>query len=132
MRAMTQLGAVIGAGEIPLWDCRDQFGASNHLVTNLAQAADLARALAQANLVLMRRHGATIVARDAPELAFRSIYSVRNAEVQYQASLLGTPDSLTEEETKLAGFFPPTTVQRAWDLWLRRSRCDRLDGAAKS
>ena len=117
---VTQLGAVVGT-DIPVWDSRTKFGATNHLVVTLDEAADLAASLGQASLVLMRRHGATVVAGTVAELAFRSVYGARNAEAQYRATLVGAVDTFTAEETLLAQRYPPATIVRAWDLWVRRS-----------
>ena len=62
LHVVTQLGATIGK-DVPMWDQRDEFGATNHLVTTQEQEA---RLLAQLRLgphsiVLMKRHGATVV-----------------------------------------------------------------------
>lgn len=116
LRPITQLGAVVGRS-VPSWDSRDRFGATNHLVTTQAQGDDLARALGDANLVLMRRHGATVVATTPAELAFRTVYACRNAEAQYHAALLGPVDTFDDAETELAARFPISTIERAWNLW---------------
>ena len=116
---VTQLGAVVGT-HVPMWDSRTRFGATNHLVVTADEGADLAASLGAAPLVLMRRHGATVVASTVPELAFRAVYGVRNAEAQYRAALLGPVDALTPEETRLAERFPPASLNRAWQLWLGR------------
>ena len=54
------LGSVIGK-QVPVWDQRDEFGDTNLLVRKPEEGASLARALGQNNMVLMRRHGATVV-----------------------------------------------------------------------
>lgn len=119
LQPVTQLGAVIGF-DVPLWDSRTRFGATNHLVVTREEADDLAAALGDRIMVLMRRHGATVVAGNVQELAFRTIYGCRNAETQYRAALLGAVDTLTEDEVALAAAYPPSALQRAWELWSAR------------
>ena len=121
LRVVTQLGATIGK-HVPLWDQRDGFGATNHLVTRSEEAASLARCLGPHAIVLMKRHGATVVASNLRELAFRAIYGCRNAELQLQALQHGPIDTFSDEEIDLAGRFPEATLARAWDLWCRRLR----------
>jgi len=121
LRVVTQLGATMGA-DIPMWDQRDQFGATNHLVTRADEAGSLARCLGPHGMVLMKRHGATVVAKDLRELAFRSIYGCRDAELQLRALAHGPIDVFTRDEIALAGKFPEATLSRAWGLW--RSRLD--------
>jgi HCOMODA/2-hydroxy-3-carboxy-muconic semialdehyde decarboxylase len=70
----------------------------------------------------MKRHGATVVASSVRELAFRSIYSCRDAELQLRSLQHGPIDVFTDEEIALAGKFPKATLARAWDYWRARLR----------
>ena len=54
------LGAAMGRNA-PFWDSRDEFGDTNLLVVKPEEGASLARALGSHSIVLMRRHGATVV-----------------------------------------------------------------------
>lgn len=119
LRVVTQLGATMGQ-DIPIWDQRDEFGATNHLVTRTEEADSLARCLGPYVMVLMKRHGATVVGKDLRELVFRSIYSCRDAEVQMRAVAHGPIDTFTPNEIALAGRFRDATLARAWNLWLSR------------
>jgi len=119
LRVVTQLGATMGP-HIPMWDQRDAFGATNHLVTRADEAASLADCLGPHAMVLMKRHGATVVAKDLRELAFRSIYGCRDAELQLRALVHGSIDVFTADEIALAGRFPEATLSRAWALWRSR------------
>ena len=42
---------------MPVWDIADKFGDTNLLVTNMAQASDLAKCLGESSVALMRGHG---------------------------------------------------------------------------
>jgi len=119
LRVVTQLGASIGK-TVPLWDQRDEFGATNHLVTRDAEAISLAKCLGSNNMVLMKRHGVTVVGATLRELAFRSIYSCRDAELQLRAMSHGDISVFTDEEIALAEKFPEATLARAWDYWRSR------------
>ena len=68
------LGAAMGRNA-PFWDSRDEFGDTNLLVVKPEEGASLARALGSHSVVVMRRHGATVVGGDLRELVFRTIYS---------------------------------------------------------
>jgi HCOMODA/2-hydroxy-3-carboxy-muconic semialdehyde decarboxylase len=116
--AVYHLGAVIGS-HVPFWDSQDEFGDTKLLVRTPEEGASLARALGRHNVVLMRRHGATVVGGNLRELVFRSIYGCRNAEYQTQAKLAGKVGSLTPGEIDLAGKLhrQPNTIARAWEYW---------------
>lgn len=120
LRVVTQLGATIGK-TVPLWDQRDEFGATNHLVVRADEAASLADCLGPHSIVLMKRHGATVVASSVEELVFRSIYSCRDAELQLRAMSYGAIDAFTDAEIDLAARYPQATLTRAWHYWRTRS-----------
>src|SRR5499433_657348 len=56
LRPVIHSGSFIGA-EVPVWDIADNFGDTNLLVTNMAQANDLAKCLGGHSVALMRGHG---------------------------------------------------------------------------
>jgi ribulose-5-phosphate 4-epimerase/fuculose-1-phosphate aldolase len=115
------IGAVIGV-EPPFWDQRDEFGDTNLLVRTPEEGASLARALGKHPMVLMRRHGATVVGGNLRELVFRTIYSCRNAEYQTQAKQVGRISGLSPGEIEMAGriHHQPNTTARAWEYWVTR------------
>jgi HCOMODA/2-hydroxy-3-carboxy-muconic semialdehyde decarboxylase len=118
------MGAQIGP-KVPFWDSRDEFGDTNLLVLKPEEGRSLARALGRHWLVLMRRHGATVAARNLTELVFRTIYSYRNAELQLTTRTLGHPLSpLTPGEQRLAWErnLEPRPQARAWEYWTIRLR----------
>jgi hypothetical protein len=63
-----------------------------------------------------------VVGANLRELVFRSIYSVRDAELQLRALSYGPIDGFTDEEIDLAGRFPEATLARAWTYWHMRLR----------
>jgi ribulose-5-phosphate 4-epimerase/fuculose-1-phosphate aldolase len=115
------LGAAMGA-HAPFWDSRDEFGDTNLLVAKPEEGASLARALGKASVVLMRRHGATVVGGGLQELVFRTIYSAKNAEHQLAAHMLGQVSPLTAGEAEMASGLnlAPGPLARAYEYWERR------------
>jgi hypothetical protein len=107
--------------KVPFWDSRDDFGATALVVVDPAEGKSLARALGPHAMVLMGRHGATVVGASLCELVFRTIYTTRNAELQTQAKLLGAVHPLSPDEIKKAAAYNlrPAPMERAWDLWAK-------------
>jgi ribulose-5-phosphate 4-epimerase/fuculose-1-phosphate aldolase len=112
------VGAAIG-GEIPFWDQHDEFGDTDLLVAKPEEGRSLARALGPHSVVLMRRHGATVVGAGLRELVSRSIFLCQNAEYQLRALALGAPQPLHPGEIKLAGAInvKTTAAERTWEYW---------------
>jgi HCOMODA/2-hydroxy-3-carboxy-muconic semialdehyde decarboxylase len=115
------LGATIGE-ETPFWDQHDEFGDTNLLVVKQEEGYSLARALGRHAVVLMKRHGATVVGGGLKELVSRAIFLCQNAEYQMRAHMLGTPQPLHRGEIKLAGAINlmPGVVARTWEYWSTR------------
>ncbi|HMK70238.1 MAG TPA: class II aldolase/adducin family protein [Xanthobacteraceae bacterium] len=115
------VGATIGE-RLPLWDQHDEFGDTNLLVVKPKEGRSLARALGRHAVVLMRRHGATVVGGGLQEVVSRAIFLCQNAEYQMRAYLLGSPAPLRGGEVKLAGAVNamPSVVARTWEYWQAR------------
>jgi ribulose-5-phosphate 4-epimerase/fuculose-1-phosphate aldolase len=121
LQPVYHLGAAMGQSA-PFWDSRDEFGDTNLLVVKPEEGASLARALGMHSVVVMRRHGATVIGGDLRELVFRTIYSARNAEYQLAAHMLGNVAPLTPGEAEMASGLnlAPGPVARAYEYWVRR------------
>src|SRR5262249_33560003 len=98
---MNGLGSVMGA-TVPFWDSRDEFGDTPMVVATQAEGVSLARALGPDAMVLMRRHGATVVSASLQEVVFRSIHTHRNAELQQRAAAIGEISPLSKGEAEMA------------------------------
>lgn len=116
IEAVSQTGASMGPA-VPLWDSRTDFGDTKLLVTTDEEADSLARGLGQAWMVLMLRHGATVVGRNLQELVFRAVHYCRDADHQLKAAALGPIQPLTLAERVLAGQLRDEPVARCWDHW---------------
>jgi ribulose-5-phosphate 4-epimerase/fuculose-1-phosphate aldolase len=116
LQAVSQTGASMGS-EVPFWDSRAQFGDTKLLVTTDAEADSLAHALGKAWMVLMRRHGATVVGTSLQELVFRAVHYCRDADHQLRAAALGAIEPLSAAERALAGQLRAEPVARCWEHW---------------
>ena len=117
--------SVIGA-EVPVWDIRDRFGATDMLVRTLEQGRDLAKALGRNTCALMRGHGAVVVGATIQRAVLTAIYLQVNAEVLLQARSLGEPRPLSKDEIEqsAATQFSPLALDRAWEYYCQRAGVD--------
>ena len=126
------LGSV-GGIKPPYWDQRYEFGDTNLLVAKPEEGASLARALGAHAMVLMRRHGVTVVGASVRDCVYRAIQTCRNADFQVRALSIGAVSSLSQGETRLCDAITRTTtaVIRSWDFWAKRvAEADGPAGAA--
>jgi L-fuculose-phosphate aldolase len=80
-------------------------------------AEELAAALGQDRVVMLKSHGAVIAGRDIVEAFVLAIYLEETARRQYLARALGTPYALSaaEVETIGANLGKPHLLQKVWD-----------------
>ena len=118
---INSLGATMGA-VVPSWDGHDEFGDTPMVLTTNAEGASLARALGPHSMVLMRRHGVTVVGSSLKEVVFRSIMTHRNAELQLRAHMVGKVTPLSAGEQKLSHDYSlqARPLGRAWEYWVTR------------
>jgi HCOMODA/2-hydroxy-3-carboxy-muconic semialdehyde decarboxylase len=113
--------------EVPIWDCRDNFGDTTLLVSDMAMGRDLARHLEQRPTTLMRGHGATVVGRSVRHAVFISVYLEVGAKLQMQAMAMtgvtnGEIKYLSKGEVdKITARVNDYTLNRAWENWARRA-----------
>lgn len=109
---------------IPIFDIREGFGMTDMLIRNAAHGHALALSIADKPAVLMRGHGATIVAPSLPRLVSRSIFLALNALLQAQAMALapgGQIKYLDPEEARLIEAREGYGLGRAWEAWKRKA-----------
>ena len=83
-------------------------------------AKALAGTLRDRAVVLMRGHGAVVVADSLPNVVGRSVYLDVNARAQVQAMALGgTIRGVSPEEAKKR-MGDPNEYARAWELWRKK------------
>jgi len=125
LQPMYHQSAFLAAG-VPVFEIREAAGMTNMLVETQPLGAALAKKLADKPAILMRGHGAVIVADTIPNVVGRSIYLDLNARIQLQAQELVqyarggrkiTPIS-PEEAQKYAA---SDNYARAWELWKKKA-----------
>jgi ribulose-5-phosphate 4-epimerase/fuculose-1-phosphate aldolase len=120
LRAVFHNAAFLGAGA-PVWDIRKAFGETDMLVRDAAIGKDLALALGDKSVVLMRGHGDVTVGPSVKLAVFRAYYTDVNARLQSQAIALGSePSYLTPGEGAKADAVNLAIVDRIWNLWKMR------------
>jgi HCOMODA/2-hydroxy-3-carboxy-muconic semialdehyde decarboxylase len=134
--AKTPLRPVIHSGSfmglhVPVWDIADRFGPNtNMLVTDMAQARDLAGTLGRNNVALMRGHGFTAAARSLIEVVRMAVYVPRNARALMNALRLSAdikPLHDGEIAARDAGYKPYSLeTRRAWRYWAHKAGCAHL------
>ena len=133
--AATKLKPVIHSGSfigpsVPVWDIADKFGATNVLVTNMAQGRDLAKCLGKNSVALMRGHGFASAARSLIEVVRLSVYLPRNARALMRAKMLGGKIkylSKGEIDARNKGYSPYSAeTWRAWEYWANKAGCGHL------
>jgi ribulose-5-phosphate 4-epimerase/fuculose-1-phosphate aldolase len=129
LRPVIHSGSFIGA-EVPVWDIADRFGDTNLLVTNLAQAQDLAKCLGGNSVALMRGHGFASAARSLIEVVRLSVYLPRNARALMRALQLGREIkylSPGEIAARNRGYSPYSVeTWRTWEYWANKAGCGHL------
>ena len=121
LRPVFHMGGVIGR-EVPDWDIRDKFGDTNLLVVTMEQGLDLARALGNNRMALLRRHGAVVAGKTLRQAIFTAVYSTDNAKLQRAGREFGEIEFLSDGEIDETGKLleMPVAMDRAWEYWSRR------------
>jgi ribulose-5-phosphate 4-epimerase/fuculose-1-phosphate aldolase len=122
LKPMIHTASLIGA-EIPVWDSRTRFGATDMLVRTLEQGRDLAKTLSNHTCTLMRGHGAVVVAGSIQAAVLTAVYMLVNANVEREALALGKPEGLSAEEIaqSSATQLSPLALDRAWEYFCQRA-----------
>ena len=108
-------------GRTPVFEIRACAGmASDLLVRDAGLGRALAQCLGDANVVLMRGHGVTVVGTGVRQVVFRAVYTELNARLMMQSlSLSREVNFLTDQEARAIDATNQAQLNRAWDLWVR-------------
>jgi ribulose-5-phosphate 4-epimerase/fuculose-1-phosphate aldolase len=118
LQPVYHVSAFLGVG-VPKFDIRDKAGMTNMLVRTAQLGQDLAESLGDKPVVLMRGHGATMVANTIKGAVYRAMYSMSNAQIQLEAMRLGEVTYLAPEEAELHAAYLDEVVFRPWNMWKR-------------
>ena len=117
LRPVFVAAAFIGAG-LPVFKSGDVERPENMAIDREARGRAVALVLAQNPAVLMRGHGAAVVAPSLKSVVVRTYYLDMNARLQVQAILLGGKVNYIEPPE--LGTTLGDNYDRAWDFWKRR------------
>lgn len=121
LRPVMHMCASMGT-HVPVWDSRSRFGDTNLLVTGMEMARDLAAALGDRPVALMRGHGCVVAGGSLREVVFNSVYLELNAELQMKAATLGEITFLSDGEiAAILRTRSSFTYERAWERWCARA-----------
>jgi ribulose-5-phosphate 4-epimerase/fuculose-1-phosphate aldolase len=116
LRPVFHMAAFLGEG-VPVFEIRKAGGATDMLIRNNALGQALAESLGDKPAVLLRGHGAVVVAPSLHVVAGRAYYMMVNARVQAQALQLGGGKVTYLEQDEARKAAPQDGYERAWDLW---------------
>jgi ribulose-5-phosphate 4-epimerase/fuculose-1-phosphate aldolase len=127
LRPMIHVAAPMGAS-VPVWDIRDKFGDGEMLVVTLDQGRDLARAVGNGSVALMRGHGCVVASQSIRLAVMTAVYTQVNARLQMDALRLGEPKYLSPSEiaTMTKRQQTPLASDRAWEYWRQRAGASDL------
>lgn len=123
LRAMAHTSAFIGNG-LPIFEIRDFEKGSDLLIRTPRLGEVLARTLGNRPAMLMRGHGAVVVARDLPTAVGRSIYLELGAHLQMQARTLAGPGghiNFLDPDEVATLVSSEDSFARAWPMWRARA-----------
>ena len=123
LRPLYHRAAFIAQG-VPIFEIREAAGMTDMLIRDPALGRALARSIADKPAVLMRGHGATVVAPSIPRVVARSIFLALNARLQAQAMIMaqgGPINYLDPEEARLIESREGYGLARAWVAWKTRA-----------
>jgi ribulose-5-phosphate 4-epimerase/fuculose-1-phosphate aldolase len=115
LRPVYHNSSFVGEG-VPVFDIHEAAGDTDMLVSSAALGRALAKSLADKPAVLMRGHGAVVVAKNLHDAVARAVYLDVNARVQAEAMRLG-PNVHYLNPGEVAKRGSADEYGRAWDLW---------------
>jgi len=118
LRAMYHMAAFVAFG-VPVFDIRKEAGMTDLLVGDTRLGRALARTLADKYAVLMRHHGAVVVANSIPNAVARAVYLDQDARIQVQTAAIGGHTTYVDPAEAKLRMADPNEYSRAWDLWKR-------------
>jgi ribulose-5-phosphate 4-epimerase/fuculose-1-phosphate aldolase len=119
MRAMYHMAAFVAFG-VPVFDIRKEAGMTDLLISDTRLGRALAQALGDKYAMLMKHHGAVVVANSIPNAVGRAIYLDVNARIQLQTMQIGGRATYVDPQEAKLRMQDPNEYSRAWDLWKRK------------
>jgi ribulose-5-phosphate 4-epimerase/fuculose-1-phosphate aldolase len=116
LRPVFHMAGFLGEG-VPVFDIRKSGGVTDMLIRNNSLGQALAETLGKKPAVLLRGHGAVVVAPSLHVVVGRAYYMMVNARIQAQAIQLGGGKVTYLEDEEARKSSAQDGYERAWDLW---------------
>ena len=116
LRPLYHMSGFLGKG-VARFDIRENFGDTDMLVSTQEKGQELAKSLADKQIVLMRGHGATMAGQSVKHSVYRALYSALNATMQMDAMRMGEIAFLSDGEAMKGMDINDRFVDRSWALW---------------
>ncbi len=121
---------IVGKDLIPVCHHGSIFGArvplfpDSEKITTFDQAKSMADIMGTSRAVVMRGHGAVVAASSVEEVFLSALHLEENARLLVEASAMGTPIPLPEEERRraAANTFKPSSIQKSWSYFLEKGK----------
>ncbi len=121
LRPVYHMASFLGAGA-PVFEIREVAGPdSDMLIRTPALGRALAKALGQAQVVLMRGHGFVATGSNVKTAVMHAVYTEVGARVQAEAMKLGPVTYLNPTEAAKISPQNDALVDKNWDLWRARA-----------
>ena len=94
-------------------------------ITTFEEAYQLAKILGDSRAVIMKGHGAVIAESSVEATFLACLHLEENARLLVEASILGKPMPLSEEQIKRAAaktFLPVKSINKTWNYYLEKGR----------
>lgn len=110
-------GSILPRAGAPVYDDPD-------LIRTRAQGDAVAQALGNERVVLLRGHGAVIVAEDIESCFNACVWLEENAKKQLWAAALGAPRVFSDDEIARvrASMCKPEVIRKTWDYYVAKGR----------
>lgn len=124
------LPSIVGKDLVPVCNHGSIFGpvipvyGDSEKITDFERAHKMAKALGGSRAVIMKGHGAVVAESSVEAVFIASLHLEENAKLFVEASILGEPIPLPEEERirASANTFRPSSIQKTWDYFMAKGR----------
>lgn len=94
-------------------------------ITTFEEAEQMAASLGNARAVIMKGHGAVVAETNVEATVVASLYLEENARLLMEASILGKPVPLSEEQIKRSAsktYLPTVSIKKVWEYYLDKGK----------
>jgi ribulose-5-phosphate 4-epimerase/fuculose-1-phosphate aldolase len=127
LRALAQLGYILGEDGAPVFDAAEAGGTFGFLINTPALGKALARKLGNGTVVLMRAHGDTVVGKSVRAAVWNAVATEQSAQLQMQAVALGgavkfmSPQEIRSQQAAMNDPNATGGEDRTWQMWVAQA-----------